>query len=294
MQVGVQLPEVERVVPWSEYREMAIAAEEAGFASIWLGDHLLYDKPDGPRGPWECWSLLGALAAVTHRVLLGPLVSPTGFRNPALLAKMAATIDEIAGGRLVLGLGSGWNRHEFDAFGYPFDQRVSRFSEAFQIIVSLVRDGRADLDGRFHKVRAATLAPPARVDLPLMIGSSGPRMLELTAPHMDWWNEWWSAFGNDPAGLRPLIDRVDGALERVGRDPGSVVKSAAVLVQMPGGGGRVMGADHGAAPIAGSISEITDRLAAFGPLVGHLQLVVDPITTASIEALSPVVAALDG
>ena len=122
MRVGVQLPEVEREVRWPEYLAMARAAEECGFDSIWLGDHLLYRDAPAERGPWEAWTLLAALAAQTERVRLGPLVACAGFHPPGLLAKMAATIDEVSGGRFVLGLGAGWNREEFAAFGIPFDQ----------------------------------------------------------------------------------------------------------------------------------------------------------------------------
>ena len=107
---------------------MATAAEQVGFDSIWLGDHLLYapedDRPE--RGPWEVWTMLAALAAATERVTLGPLVACTAFHSPGLLAKMAATVDDVSGGRLVLGLGAGWNEREFSAFGLPYDRRVSR------------------------------------------------------------------------------------------------------------------------------------------------------------------------
>src|SRR3954454_2838286 len=132
--VGVQLPEVERDVRWPEYLRMARAAEEVGFDSIWLGDHLLYRGDGRPeRGPWEAWTLLGALAAATERVTIGPLVACAGVHAPGLLAKMAATVDEVSGGRLVLGLGAGWNAAEFAAFGIPFDRRVGRFEDAFGI-----------------------------------------------------------------------------------------------------------------------------------------------------------------
>jgi alkanesulfonate monooxygenase SsuD/methylene tetrahydromethanopterin reductase-like flavin-dependent oxidoreductase (luciferase family) len=110
LRIGIQLPEVERDVRWPEYLAMARAAEAAGFDSIWTGDHLLY-RGDGrsERGPWEAWTLLAALAAATERVALGPLVACTAFHPPGLIAKMAATIDEVSGGRFVLGLGAGWN-----------------------------------------------------------------------------------------------------------------------------------------------------------------------------------------
>src|SRR5689334_4996096 len=151
MRVGVQLPEVERDVRWPEYLAMARAAEESGFDSIWIGDHLLYRGDGRPeRGPWEAWTLLSALAAVTERVELGPLVACAGFHPPGLLAKMAATIDEVSGGRFRLALGAGWNRTEFDAFGIPFDRRVARFAESFAILQGLLAGERVSLDGEFH------------------------------------------------------------------------------------------------------------------------------------------------
>ena len=289
MQIGIQLPEVERHVPWSEYRTMAIRAEEVGFDSIWLGDHLLYDQPEGLTGPWECWTVLAAIAAMTDRVLIGPLVSPTGFRNPAMLAKMAATVDEISNGRLIFGLGSGWNQREFDAYGLPFDRRVSRFSEEFQIIVDLIRRGESSFSGDYHTQTDNHLLPAARSDLPIMIGSTGPRMLSITAGEMDWWNEWWSRFDNSPVKLRELVDRVDAAVTAAGRNPTDVTKSVAILVSLPDGAGRFMGADQPSQPITGNPDELADRLLAFSGLVDHLQLVVDPITIDSIEWLSTVV-----
>ena len=290
MQVGIQLPEIERFVPWPEYRTMAITAEDAGFDSLWLGDHLLYDRPEGPTGPWECWSLLSAVAAVTERVLLGPLVSPTGFRNPGLLAKMAATVDEISGERLVLGLGSGWNEREYTAFGFPFDRRVDRFEEAFSIIVDLIRTGSSDFSGQHHRQVDNHLIPPARPDLPIMIGSTGPRMLGITASEMDWWNEWFVRFGNDSARLPPLIERVDHALTEAGRDPSEIVKSVALYVSIGSGDERTI--PDGIHPISGSAAEITHRILSFSDLVDHVQLVVDPITVDSIEFLASVVDAV--
>src|SRR5204862_4971699 len=138
--IGVQLPEVEREVRWQEYLAMATAAEEARFDSIYVGDHLLYRGDGRPeRGPWAAWELLAALAAITERAELGPLVACAAFHPPAVLAKMAATVTEISGGRFVLALGAGWNEAEFRAFGIPFDRRVARFAEAFPIIRGLLR-----------------------------------------------------------------------------------------------------------------------------------------------------------
>jgi alkanesulfonate monooxygenase SsuD/methylene tetrahydromethanopterin reductase-like flavin-dependent oxidoreductase (luciferase family) len=160
LRIGVQLPEVEREVRWPEYVAMARAAEGSGFDSIWVGDHYLYRGDGRPeRGPWEAWTLLSALAAVTDRVQLGPLVACLSFHDPAVLAKMAATVHEVSGGRLVVAVGAGWNRTEFDAFGIPYDHRASRFQEAFPILRRLLAGERVTFAGRFHRVDDAVLLP---------------------------------------------------------------------------------------------------------------------------------------
>src|SRR3954471_23290670 len=162
---------------------MAQTAEACGFDSVWVGDHLLYRDDGRPeRGPWECWTLLSALAAVTERVRVGPLVACTAFHPPGLIAKMASTIAEISDGRFVLGLGAGWNETEFRAFGIPFDQRVSRFEEAFTVIRSLLSGERVTDDGRFSQTDDAVLLPRPRQPVPLMIGATGPRMLSIALP----------------------------------------------------------------------------------------------------------------
>jgi len=278
---------------------MARAAEESGFDSIWLGDHLLY-RGDGreERGPWEVWTLLAALAAVTERVELGPLVACASFHPPGLIAKMAATVDEVSGGRFVLGLGAGWNETEFRAFGFPYDHRIDRFEEAFTIIRTLLREGSIDFDGRFFQARDCALLPkPARPGgPPLMVGSVGPRMLEITLPHVDMWNVWYRDSNNSPAGLEPILRALDEACRAVGRDPKTVERTSAVLVRLPGGTGRVMGdtTQKDVPPVAGSPSEIAARLREYADLgLAEVQVVVDPITIESIEALGPMLAELD-
>ena len=299
LKVGVQLPEVEWDARWPDIRAMAIRTEELGFDSVWYGDHLLYRRPgdDRARGPWEVWTTLAGLAAVTSRITLGPLVAATAFHAPAMLAKMAGTVDEISGGRLVLGLGAGWNETEFSAFGFPFDRRISRFAEAFTIIRTLLREGAIDFAGEFFTARDCELAPrPRPGGPPLMIGSTGPRMLEIAAPFVDSWNAWFEAFGNRPEGIAPLRGQVDAAARAAGRDPTEIERTVAVLVRLPGGAGRLMGdtSQEGVPPIGGTAEEIAETLRAFaGEGIAHVQLVVDPITVASIEALAPVLAALD-
>ena len=295
LKVGVQLPEVERVVRWPELAEMVRTAEGIGLDSIWVGDHLLYrDRGPQPVGPWEAWSQLAAIAAITERVELGPLVAATSFHNPGMLAKKAAAVQEISGGRLILGLGAGWNEAEYEAFGFPFDHRVSRFEESFTIIRELLRDGHADLDGTYVRADDLTLLPPsAHSAPPLMVGSKGARMLEITLPHVDAWNAWWAWFGNTVEGYRPLRDRVDAACRAVGRDPAEVERTVALLVGFGGGTGRAAGdaEDVEAPPIPGDDPSIlAATLAAFaGEGVGHVQLVLDPITVDTIAALEPAI-----
>ena len=291
--IGVQLPEVEYEVGWADLISMAKAAEAVGFDSLWLGDHLLYDLPVGPRGPWEVWTSLAALAAATTTIELGPLVASTSFHNPAMLAKMAATVDGISDGRLIVGLGAGWNEREYTAFGFPYDERVARFEESFTIIRTLLRDGQVDFHGRFIELRDCVLHPrPTRPGgPPLLIGSIGPRMLAITLPHVDAWNVWWSQYGNAAAGFADVKATVDEAIVAAGREPASVQATAAVFVQL-GGAGRVMGSYDGgrkAEPIIGSNEQIAEQLRAIVDAgATHVQLVVDPITQETIEALAPV------
>jgi len=278
---------------------MARTAEAVGFDSLWLGDHLLYDLPGGvTRGPWEAWTSLAALAAATERVELGPLVASTSFHAPAMLAKQAATVDAISGGRLILGLGAGWNEREYRAFGFPHDHRVGRFEEAFTIIRSLLREGRVDFDGAYYRVEDCVLDPgPARPGgPPLMLGSISPRMMRIGLPHVDAWNVWWSDYGNTPGGFAAVRDRVDEAVVRAGRAPGEVAATAAVLVSLPGGSGRLMGNAYNAPvrPVQGSPADIGGHLDAMASAgATHIQLVVDPITEASIELLAEALATLD-
>ena len=279
---------------------MARTAEAVGFDSLWLGDHLLYRFADGStRGPWEAWTTLAGLAEATDSIALGPLVAATAFHAPAMLAKLASTVDEISGGRLILGLGAGWNETEFRAFGFPFDQRVARFEEAFTIVRTLLREGRIDFDGRYFQARGCELKPtPHRADgPPLLVGSIGERMLRITLPHVDAWNAWFVDTGNAPAGVPALRDRVDDAAREVGRDPAAIERTVAVLVRMPGGTGRQMGdvtASRSIRPLAGSSETIADGLRGYATEgIGHIQLVVDPITEASIEGLGGVLRLLD-
>jgi alkanesulfonate monooxygenase SsuD/methylene tetrahydromethanopterin reductase-like flavin-dependent oxidoreductase (luciferase family) len=290
--VGVQMPEVERHVPWRELRDIARAVEDGGFDSLWVGDHLLYRSAEGVTGPWEAWATLAALAEATERVTIGPLVAATAFHNPAVLAKTAATIDEISDGRFVFGIGAGWNRDEFDAFGIPFDHRASRFAEAFDIIRRLLSGDVVSVDGRFHSVTDCELVPrPRPGGPPLMIGSQGPVVLRATLPYVDAWNGWYAWFGNTPEGAANLMASVDAACIDVGRDPATIRRTVSVLVEAPGGVGNVERAKRWDDPpaVTGPPEAIAEQLAGFAAVdIDEVQLVVDPITTESVAWLSDV------
>jgi alkanesulfonate monooxygenase SsuD/methylene tetrahydromethanopterin reductase-like flavin-dependent oxidoreductase (luciferase family) len=235
--------------------------------------------------------MLAGLAAVTERVRLGPLVACTAFHPPAVLAKMAATVDELSGGRLVLGLGAGWNEAEFRAFGLPFDHRASRFEEAFEIVRRLVAGERVTLAGRFHSVDDAILLPaPARRPT-LMVGSTGDRVLRATLPHVDVWNTWYDIYGNTAEGFAELNARVSATAEEVGRPPSEVERSACVLVA-PDAGERPDRWD--APPLTGSMERIAAGLRELADAgADEVILVVTPITERSIGTLGEVLTLLD-
>jgi probable F420-dependent oxidoreductase len=292
MRVGIQLPEVERHVPWDGHLAMARAAEEVGFDSIWLGDHLLYREEGEERGPWEAWTMLAALAAVTERVELGPLVACTAFHPPGLIAKMAATVAEISGGRFVLGLGAGWNEVEFRAYGLPYDHRVSRFEEAFTIIRGLLAGERVTLDGRFFQVEDLTLLPRPAARPRLVIGSNGPRMLAAALPHVDAWNTWFDSYGNSPGGFAELNDQITAAARDAGRDPADIERSACMLVALDDATGERNWGEE-TPPVAGTTEEIAATLRELSEAgADEIIVVADPITERSIRELGDVVARL--
>jgi len=266
---------------------MARQIEAAGFDGIWVGDHLLYDTPAGRKGPWEAFTQLAAVAAVTGRVEIGPLVAAQPFHEPAILAKQAATIDEISGGRLVLGLGAGWNRTEFAAFGLPFEGRVSRFEEGFEIIRRLLGGESVTHHGRFYDLDECVLLPPSqRPGGPgLMVGSNSPRMLSITLPHVAAWNTWYTGFDNDPDQLVSLMRTIDDACATVDRDPDTLEKSAAILIRLDGAQARP--AEHALTGSTGELAAALTRFAETG--IDGIQLVLDPIDERSVATMADVV-----
>ena len=190
---------------WRAIASFARSAEAHGLDSVWMYDHFFHKPASGPiDGQLEAWTVVSALAAATERVEIGTLVLCSSFRHPSIVAKMAATTDEVSGGRLILGLGAGWHDAEYDAFGYPKDHRVDRFEEALRIVVPLVRGETVTFDGTYFTARDAVLEPSPSRRIPVLVAAFGPRMLRLTARHADAWNTAW--FGAPDERLRERLD----------------------------------------------------------------------------------------
>jgi probable F420-dependent oxidoreductase len=276
---------------WSEILASAQLAEAIGFDSVWVVDHLLMQFPPVPSiGIWDGWSMLAAIAATTSRVELGPLVSCTAYRNPALLAKMAATVDEISGGRLILGLGAGWHEPEFRAFGYPFDHRVGRFEEALTIISTLLRTGEIDFDGRYYQARACEHRPrgPRPDGIPIMVGCSGDRMLGLTARHADIWSRDFIPAGS-LGELREVQAKVDAVCRDADRVPETLDRYAAVAIDLPGST-----RPDGFGALSGSPEQLADSLRDYAAAgFSHIQLWLEPANPAAIEAFATTLEFLD-
>jgi alkanesulfonate monooxygenase SsuD/methylene tetrahydromethanopterin reductase-like flavin-dependent oxidoreductase (luciferase family) len=296
LKVGVQLPEVERHdVRWPEYLSIAKAAEEVGFDSIWLGDHLLYRDEHGKEtGPWDAFTMLAALAVATERVTLGPLVACLAFHPPGMIARMTGAIDEISGGRFVLGVGSGWNETEFRAFGFPFDHLASRFLESFEIVRRLLDGERVTAKREYWQVDDAVLLPPPARRTPLLIGSQGPRQLAATLPYADSWNTWYTSYGNTAEGFAALNARISEAARAAGRDPSEIERSACVFVAFDSDSpGRPHTAEG--PPLMGDAQHLAQALrdlAAAG--ADEAIVVLDPITEDGVRKCEAVLAALDG
>jgi probable F420-dependent oxidoreductase len=239
VKIGLMLPiggdeGLGRALTWPELRSLALTAESAGLDSIWAPDHLVFKEGDTFQGIRECWTVLSAVAAVTERVEIGPLVLALPFRNPALTAKMAAELDEVSRGRLILGLGCGWHEPEFDAFDFPFDHRVGRFEEGLEIVLPLLRDGEVAFTGTWHRAETPLLPPgPREGGPPILIAGKAPRMLRLVARHADAWNAAWFGPPDTASELDARVTRLRAACEAEGRDPATITLTAGVFVFFP-------------------------------------------------------------
>jgi alkanesulfonate monooxygenase SsuD/methylene tetrahydromethanopterin reductase-like flavin-dependent oxidoreductase (luciferase family) len=271
-----------RTPTFRDLREMALISEQVGFDSLWLADHLIYRFPNqAESAPWEALTMLSALAAVTTRITLGTLVLSTSFRPPAMLAKMADALDEISEGRLILGLGAGWHQPEYEAFGYPFDHLASRFDEAMQIIVPLLREGHVDFQGQYYRVRNCVLRPrgPSPAGPRILVAGRRPRMLQLTARDADAWNTAWHT---DAAIVKERFDELAQVCSTIGRDPASIEMTVGTEVRLQPR--KEDGSTDRA--ISGTPEEIANRLQAFADVgTSHLIVALDVVTPSIIEQL---------
>ncbi|HEX7160363.1 MAG TPA: LLM class flavin-dependent oxidoreductase [Trebonia sp.] len=243
--------------------EQVRVADDTGWHGVWLADHYMPNTGDTTpaRGDaYECWALLPALAAVTERVRIGTLVSPTSVHHPALLAKRASTVDRLSGGRMVLGLGAGWQINEHYAYGIelePPGKRVSRFEESIQIVRSMLAEESTTFHGAYYDITDAPCDPkPVQSPLPLLVGTRSPRMLRITARHADEWNTWGTP---EQAAIHraTLIE----TCEKVGRDPATVRTSANALVDLDGSAPL-----PGRASLFGSAQQLADQFGQYAEL----------------------------
>jgi alkanesulfonate monooxygenase SsuD/methylene tetrahydromethanopterin reductase-like flavin-dependent oxidoreductase (luciferase family) len=277
---------------FADMLEVARHAEAAGLDGLWFADHFIMQTPPGEgeiRGVWEAYPLMAGIAAGSSRITLGVHVTCLGWRNPIIVTKMSEVIDEISGGRFVLGVGAGWHKPEYDMFGFPWDHRVSRFEDAIRIIGPLLREGKVDYEGRFFQARNAVNEPrgprAAEGGPPILFGSSGQRMMALMAEFGDAWNTNWHSSAADAV---PLIEAMERACEEAGRDPATMVKTVGCPIAVDRAFGRR------ANPITGSAEQIAESLQAFRDLgFRHLVAGLDPSTPDGIERFAEVVALLD-
>jgi len=298
LQIGLMMrsgnhpvPGAGRVVPWSELKEIALAAEELGVDTLFAPDHLIFRKygsfdsiPEGEsKGCWEVWTLLSAIAGITSRVTLGPFVACTSFREPALLAKMADTLDEVSGGRLLLGLGAGYHVPEYTAFGFPHDHLAGRFEEALQIILPLLKGERVTFHGAYYDIDDCLLVPhgPRPAGPPIWIGARQPRMLRIAARYADAYN---TMAHSVPATAMAQLQQLDDACEEVGRDPNTIMKTIGSFVAFPGSEDDPGGVNPNS--IAGAPEQVAEQLHALHRAgVEHANLFASPWGLRAVEML---------
>jgi alkanesulfonate monooxygenase SsuD/methylene tetrahydromethanopterin reductase-like flavin-dependent oxidoreductase (luciferase family) len=287
VKIGIIIPlgenqDTNNCPPYSDIRSWARKADESGLDSIWIYDHLLYRFPDQPtRGVWEAFTMWTALAEATAKVELGALVVCTAFRNPAIVAKMAVTLDAISDGRIILGLGAGWHEPEFDAFGLQFERRVDQFEEAIKIITPLVRKGKVDFTGEFYSAPDCEMRPAPQRPIPVLIASKGPRMLKLTAEYADQWNLAW--YGRAETFLEQR-EKMFAALDEAGRSRDGFGITVGINVNFPDLEDIGELAENKDKWISGSVDDVAEALAVYaGAGVDHVIANITPLTEESIE-----------
>ncbi len=289
---------------WARILALAAHAEQAGFDSLWFPDHFLFPRgdlglnPDGTAkgereaasGFWDCWTLMAAIAAAVPRVELGTLVTCTGFRNPGVLAKIADTLDEISGGRVILGIGGGDSGYEHHTMGISYENRIGRFEEALKIIHGYFHEGVVNFEGEHFSAHDLERRPagPRPNGPPLLIGAlgTGRRMLRLTAQYADQWNGTINRRSR-PEYVAPLRDAIDAACREHGRDPATLVRTLSV-------GAAVAGRTAPGEPITGTPEEMAETLRGFAREgIAHVQLWLSPTSRAGVDAFAPVLELLD-
>ncbi len=252
---------------YPELVALARDLEAAGFESLWVADELNPRFADGSElGYWEAWTLLTAIATQTSRVRVGPLVLSIGFRNPGLVAKMAVTLDEVSGGRLVLGVGAGYDESEHAMFGMPWAARVARLEEYLAVLRGLLAGESVTFEGRHHSARSARLNPPPRSKtIPIVVGtiSIGPRIMRAVARYADGWNGWLAFTDNRPAALVSHLDALAEACQLAGRDPRTIQRSVGISVRLGSAPLRYGPDDYAPIAISGTDEEIAAHIAEF-------------------------------
>jgi alkanesulfonate monooxygenase SsuD/methylene tetrahydromethanopterin reductase-like flavin-dependent oxidoreductase (luciferase family) len=281
---------------WEGLLERARLAEQVGFDVLVFEDALLYRSDEATYGVWESVSILAALAASTEMIDLAHSVVNSPYRSPALVAKIAETIDEISGGRFVLGIGAGNTADsDYEAFGFPTDHRYSRFAEAIQIIHGLLKEGQVDFEGRFYSARDAELVlrGPRSDGPPINIAGAGEKMLGLVARFGDAWN-WWGydeSLGETTERVGPIIERLEAACTEIDRDPGSLDRTFDLYTVIPEGFDPA-GSDR-TQPVTGSNAEIAEYLLGLQRLgFEEIRCDIYPKTLDAVEAMAPVIDAV--
>jgi len=302
LQIGLNIPNgtgymAQGVYRWDQIVAFAQLAEAVGFDSLWVADHMLFRFPNEneTQSRWECWAVLAGLATVTSRVRLGPLVSCMNFRNPAHLAKIAESVDEMSNGRLVLAVGAGWHEPEFTSHGFPFDHRASRFEEGLSILHDLLRTGKSSHSGEYWTLIDGEVAPrgPRPNQIPIIGGTNGPRLLRATARLADGWNTDWIG---TPDALPPLMTAVDAACHEVGRDPATLLRSACVYIDLPAAQGRFpLPRVDERQPGAQSHAQIIENIHRYREAgLDEIMVWLDPNTLESVEEFGTILQKLDG
>ena len=240
---------------WADTLALARHAERTGWDGIWYADHFMPNAPDNTGPTSECWTTIAALAAAVPRVRIGPLVTGNTYRHPAILAKMAANVDHISGGRLVLGLGAGWQENEHVAYGIPFHTvggRLRRLEEACEVITRLFANEHSDFEGKYYSLKNAPLSPrPIQRPIPLLIGGGGEKMtLRIAARYAQEWNIW-----GDPALLRHKMAILDRHCEEIGRNPAEIQRSAIALLALSDDPAFVERVRQSGRPVLGGTAE---------------------------------------